>query len=160
MMLTRKNDALMDFDLEKVKETSKENPVFYVQYACVRAKSIIKNCAEQMPDSYAKFISGEANLSLLESEEEVQIIKLLASWPKIVENAAIYFEPHRIAFYLQNLASSFHGMWNYGKENASFRFISPEDAELTAARMVIVSCLLNVIYSGLEILGVEPMEKM
>jgi arginyl-tRNA synthetase len=160
MMLTRKNDALMDFDLEKVKETSKENPVFYVQYACVRAKSIIKNCLEQTPNSYEKFISGEANLSLLESEEEVQIIKLLASWPKIVENAAMYFEPHRIAFYLQNLSSSFHAMWNYGKENTAFRFIIEENVELTAARMVLVLCLLNVVKSGLEILGVEPMEKM
>ena len=160
MMLTRKNDALMDFDLEKVLETSKENPVFYVQYACVRARSIIKNCIDQMPHSYDKFTNGEANLSLLESEEEVQIIKLLASWPKIVENAAIYFEPHRIAFYLQNVASTFHGMWNYGKENVSFRFIIADNSELTAARMLLVSAMLNVIKSGLEILGVEPMEKM
>ena len=160
MMLTRKNDALMDFDLDKVKETSKDNPVFYVQYACVRALSILNNCREQMPNSYLSFEKGEANLSVLSTEEEVRLIKLLASWPKIVENASIQCEPHRIAFYLQELAASFHSMWNYGKDNPNFRFMIEGEEELTAARMNLVSAISVVLRSGLDVMGIKPMEKM
>ena len=160
IMLTRKNDALMDFDLDKVKETSKENPVFYVQYACVRTLSILNNCKEQMPEAYSYFEKCEANLSELVTEEEVGIIKLLASWPKIVENASMQCEPHRVAFYLQELAASFHSMWNYGKDNPSFRFMIEGEDELTAARMKLVSAISVVLRSGLDVMGIKPMEKM
>ncbi len=160
IMLTRKNDISLDFDLAKVKEQSRDNPVFYVNYAHVRALSIINNCANSMQGAYKIFKDRESNLSLLSSEEEIQLMKLLASWPKVLEGAATHFEPHRIAFYLQNLASSFHSLWNLGKENNDYRFIIEDDEQLTASRLMLAEAVKNVICAGLDIIGVEPMDKM
>ncbi|HJD53844.1 MAG TPA: arginine--tRNA ligase [Rickettsia endosymbiont of Proechinophthirus fluctus] len=160
MMLTRQNDKPLDFDLVKVKEQSRENPIFYVQYAHVRTISILSKARELMPESYNNFESGKYDLSLLSSEEEIEIIKLLASWTKTLEASAKYFEPHRIAFYLINLASKFHSMWNFGKENSEYRFVIESNKELTLARLALASAIQKVIASGLEVIGVEPMNKM
>ncbi|WCR56580.1 arginine--tRNA ligase [Rickettsia asembonensis] len=160
MMLTRQNDKPLDFDLVKVKEQSRENPIFYVQYAHVRTISILSKARELMPESYNDFEAGKYDLSLLSSEEEIEIIKLLASWTKTLETSAKYFEPHRIAFYLINLASKFHSMWNFGKENSDYRFVIESNKELTLARLALASAIQKVIASGLEVIGVEPMVKM
>ncbi|AFC69241.1 arginine--tRNA ligase [Rickettsia amblyommatis] len=160
MMLTRQSDKPLDFDLVKVKEQSRENPIFYVQYAHVRTISILSKARELMPESYNNFEAGKYDLSLLSSEEEIEIIKLLASWTKTLEAAAKYFEPHRIAFYLINLASKFHSMWNFGKENSDYRFVIESNKELTLARLALASAIQKVIASGLEVIGVEPMNKM
>ncbi|AJQ51432.1 arginine--tRNA ligase [Rickettsia conorii] len=160
MMLTRQNDKPLDFDLVKVKEQSRENPIFYVQYAHVRTISILSKARELMPESYNNFEAGKYDLSLLSSEEEIEIIKLLASWTKTLEAAAKYFEPHRIAFYLINLASKFHSMWNFGKENSDYRFVIESNKELTLARLALASAIQKVIASGLEVIGVAPMNKM
>lgn len=160
MMLTRQNDKPLDFDLVKVKEQSRENPIFYIQYAHVRTISILSKARELMSESYNDFEAGKYDLSLLSSEEEIEIIKLLASWTKTLETSAKYFEPHRIAFYLINLASKFHSMWNFGKENSDYRFVIESNKELTLARLALASAIQKVIASGLEVIGVEPMVKM
>ncbi|WP_218460703.1 arginine--tRNA ligase [Rickettsia sp. TH2014] len=160
MMLTRQNDKPLDFDLVKVKEQSRENPIFYVQYAHVRTISILSKARGLMPESYNNFEEGKYDLSLLSSEEEIEIIKLLASWTKTLETSAKYFEPHRIAFYLINLASRFHSMWNFGKENSDYRFVIESNKELTTARLALASAIQKVIASGLEVIGVEPMDRM
>ncbi|MCZ6886580.1 MAG: arginine--tRNA ligase [Rickettsia endosymbiont of Ixodes persulcatus] len=160
MMLTRQNDKPLDFDLVKVKEQSRENPIFYVQYAHVRTISILSKAMELMPESYNNFEAGIYDLSLLSSEEEIEIIKLLAAWTKTLEASAKYFEPHRIAFYLINLASKFHSIWNFGKENSDYRFVIENNKELTTARLALAKAVQKVIASGLEVIGVEPMNKM
>ncbi|HJD65068.1 MAG TPA: arginine--tRNA ligase [Rickettsia endosymbiont of Diachasma alloeum] len=160
MMLTRENNKTLDFDLVKVKEQSKENPIFYVQYAHVRTLSILSKAMETIPQSYNSFEAGTYDLSLLSSEEEIEIIKLLASWTKTLETAAKYFEPHRVAFYLINLASKFHALWNFGKENNDYRFIIENNEELTTARLALAKAIQKIIASGLEVIGVEPMERM
>ncbi|ARD86216.1 arginine--tRNA ligase [Rickettsia bellii] len=160
MMLTRENNKTLDFDLIKVKEQSKENPIFYVQYAHVRTLSILSKAMETIPQSYNSFEAGTYDLSLLSSEEEIEIIKLLASWTKTLETAAKYFEPHRVAFYLINLASKFHALWNFGKENNDYRFIIENNVELTTARLALAKAIQKIIASGLEVIGVEPMTRM
>ncbi|MDF2965906.1 MAG: arginine--tRNA ligase [Rickettsiaceae bacterium] len=160
IMLTRKNDAVMDFDLDKVKEQSKDNPVFYVQYAHVRTKSILENAKSQLDTAYKDFENSNYDLALLESEEEMHLIKTLASWPKTVESAALHAEPHRIAFYLQNLAAEFHALWNLGKEKEYYRFIITDNEKLTSARLALAKAIQLVIRSGLGVLGVEPLDRM
>lgn len=160
MMLTRENNKTLDFDLVKVKEQSKENHIFYVQYAHVRTLSILSKAMETIPQSYNSFEAGTYDLSLLSSEEEIEIIKLLASWTKTLETSAKYFEPHRVAFYLINLASKFHALWNFGKENNDYRFIIENNEELTTARLALAKAIQKIIASGLEVIGVEPMERM
>ncbi|WP_347939238.1 arginine--tRNA ligase [Rickettsia oklahomensis] len=160
MMLTRQNDKPLDFDLVKVKEQSRENPIFYVQYAHVRTISILSKAMELMPESYSAFEAGIYDLSLLSSEEEIEIIKLLSAWTKTLEASTKYFEPHRIAFYLINLASKFHSIWNFGKENSDYRFVIGNNKELTTARLALAKAIQKVIASGLEVIGIEPMKKM
>ncbi len=162
IMLTRKNDAPLDFDFEKVMEQSKDNPVFYVQYAHARCRSILRNASalnSPSPDSQTRRPLPEGEVSLLTHEAEITLLKKLALWPVMVEQAAQAFEPHRVAFYLQDLAASFHSFWNLGNENESLRFIVA-DEKLTATRLVLVRCLASVIASGLGVLGVEPVEEM
>lgn len=160
MMLTRKNDAPLDFDLVKVKEQSKDNPVFYVQYAHVRSISILSKAKELMPEAYDQFLGNNYNLSLLSTEEEIEMIKLLASWSKVMEASAKYFEPHRIAFYLINLASRFHALWNFGKENNDYRFLIEDNIELTKSRLALAKSIEKIIKVGFEIIGVTPIDKM
>jgi len=161
IMLTRKNDSQMDFDLDKALEQSRENPVFYVQYAHARCHSVLRNAAEIVkaadlkPESLAK-----AELSLLSDPSEIEIIRMLAGWPKAVEAAAEAHEPHRIAFYLNDLAALFHALWNKGKDNVRLRFIDEEDLDATRARLALVSGVATVIASGLQVIGVTPLEEL
>jgi arginyl-tRNA synthetase len=159
IMLTRKNDAVLDFDIKQVQEESKDNPVFYVQYANARSHSILRHAKESMSE-VLDVEATETLLSKLSSADELELIRLLCTWPRIVEAAAIANEPHRIAFFLQDMAAAFHSFWNKGKEKADLRFIIAEDAELTAARMKLIKAFTFVIKSGFDILGVEPIEEM
>ncbi|XVN43409.1 MAG: arginine--tRNA ligase [Candidatus Rickettsia vulgarisii] len=160
MMLTRKNDAPLDFDLVKVKDQSKDNSVFYVQYAHVRSISILSKAKESMPEANEQFLENNYDLSLLSTEEEIEMIKLLASWPKVIEAAAKYFEPHRVAFYLINVASRFHALWNFGKENNDYRFLIEDNIDLTKARLALAKSIEKIIKVGFEIIGVTPIDKM
>jgi arginyl-tRNA synthetase len=161
MMLFRKNDAQLDFDLAKVIEQSKENPVFYVQYAHARGRSVFRNAKEAMPalSTDAAALAG-ADLSILADEAELALIKKLAQWPRLVEAAAEFHEPHRVAFYLYDLASAFHSLWNKGKDAPHLRFIIEDNAKFTMARLSLVSGLTGVLASGLAILGVRAAEEM
>jgi arginyl-tRNA synthetase len=161
IMLTRKNDAPLDFDLVKVTEQSRDNPVFYVQYAHARARSVMRHAGAEMPEvSLGAELLAKAQTARLTAPEELGLIKMLANWPRVVETSAQAHEPHRVAFYLYDLAAAFHGLWNKGKDNAALRFLVPGDAELTAARLALVQGLAFVIASGLAIFGVEPVEEM
>ncbi|MFG1375986.1 arginine--tRNA ligase [Xanthobacter autotrophicus] len=161
MMLFRKNDAPLDFDLAKVIEQSRENPVFYVQYAHARAKSILRKAAEEfadLPQEPAAFAT--APLGRLDDEGELTLLRRLASWPRLVEQAAGAREPHRISFFLHELASEFHGQWNRGKDLPHLRFIIENDRELTLARLALVHGVATVLASGLKVLGVTAVDEM
>jgi arginyl-tRNA synthetase len=161
IMLTRKNDAPLDFDFQKVTEQSKDNPVFYVQYAHARAHSVFRNAAEVFPDIGIDLESpGIEGLVGLSDPAELGLIKLMSTFPRIVETAAEAHEPHRVAFYLHDLASAFHALWNRGKDLPQLRFINVEDRALTTARLTMVRAVASVLSSGLGILGVEPLEEM
>ncbi len=161
IMLTRKNDAQLDFDLTRVTEQSRDNPVFYVQYAHARIHSVLRKSAEifTAEELSAQSLAG-APLERLDDVAELSLIKLMASWPRMVEGAALAHEPHRIAFYLGELATEFHSLWNKGKDNASLRFILEEDRDLTLARLALVKGVAFVIASGLQVIGVVPVEEM
>lgn len=159
VMLMRKTNADMDFDLAKVKEQSKDNPVFYVQYAQARAKSVLRLAREQMPDSFEDSLT-KADGSLLSHPGELALIKLLAGWPRLVEQAAVAHEPHRIVYYLEELAACFHGLWNVGSKDTDIRFIQPEQPALTTARLALARALTVVVASGLNVCGVEPVEEL
>jgi len=161
MMLFRKNDAQLDFDLAKVIEQSKENPVFYVQYAHARGKSVLRNAKEAMPElSFDGASVSKADLSVLTDEAELALVKKLAQWPRLVEAAAEFHEPHRVAFYLYDLASGFHSLWNKGKDAPHLRFIMEDNAKFTIARLSLVQGLVAILASGLAILGVRAVEEM
>ena len=161
MMIFRKNDAPLDFDLAKVVEQSKDNPVFYVQYAHARCRSVLRHAAEALkgrdlsPAGLAK-----ANLGRLAAEEEMALVRRMAAWPRMVEAAAEAHEPHRVAFYLADLAGDFHALWNRGKDESSLRFLIEGDEEVTLARLALVEAVATVIASGLRVMGVEPVEEM
>ncbi|MDF0597460.1 arginine--tRNA ligase [Psychromarinibacter halotolerans] len=150
VMLTRKNDAPLDFDFDKVLEQSKDNPVFYVQYANARIHSVLRKAAEQGLEL--------TDVPSLEDEAEVAVAKKLAEWPRLVEIAARTNEPHRIAFYLYELASDFHSLWNKGNEKPELRFLQEDQA--TAEKIALPRAVGVVISSGLGILGVTPVEEM
>ncbi len=150
-MLTRKNDAPLDFDFEKVLEQSRENPVFYVQYANARVHSVLRKAADQGVEPGAPLLSDEA---------EIAVAKKLAEWPRLVEIAARGHEPHRIAFYLYELASEFHALWNKGNENTALRFVQEGDSIATSAKITLPKAVSIVISAGLGILGVTPAEEM
>ncbi len=161
MMLYRKNDAPLDFDFARVTEQSKDNPVFYVQYAHARICSVLRNAAGTFPAlDQAKLDTGNVDLSLLADADELALIRLLAAWPRMVETAAQMHEPHRIAFYVHDLASAFHGLWNKGNENPQMRFIVSGQKDVTLARLALIRAIKGVIASALAILGVEPLEEM
>lgn len=161
MMLYRKNDAMLDFDFAKVTEQSRDNPVWYVQYAYARAHSVMKNVQEALTNLK---LSGKelskAQLELLRDEAELAVLKKMSHYPRVIESSAQAHEPHRIAFYLYELASEFHGLWNRGKELPQLRFIVDADRELTKARIGLVTSVAQVIRSGLGILGVQPITEM
>jgi arginyl-tRNA synthetase len=153
-MLTRKNDAQMDFDFAKVVEASKDNPVFYVQYAHARIRSLHRRAAEAGID-----LAGAADLSLLD-DEELALVRLAAQFPRVVEAAALAHEPHRIAFYLHELAAALHGQWNKGNDDPSRRFLLAQNQELTRARLELASAIGQIVRNGLAIMGVEAAEEM
>jgi arginyl-tRNA synthetase len=161
IMLTRKNDQTLDFDFAKVTEQSKDNPVFYVQYAHARAASVMRHAAEQLPpERLGDSALAAAPLDRLADPYELALIRLLASWPRIVEGAAEAHEPHRIAFFLQEVAAQFHLLWTKGKDEATLRFLVAADPDLTCARLALVRAVALVIASGLAVFGVEPVEEM
>ena len=161
MMIFRKNDAPLEFDLAKVIEQSKDNPVFYVQYANARGHSILRQARAAFPDLdlTAESLSA-SSLDLLSDEGEKAIAKLIAQYPRQIEAAAAAHEPHRVAFYLHDLASAFHSHWNRGKDHPGLRFVNEENRELTRARVALVVALTRVLASGLGILGVSAPEEM
>ena len=161
IMLTRKNDAHLDFDLEKVKEQSKDNPVFYVNYAHARACSVMRHAAEMFPDRALSPESlAEADLSGLTDADEIALIRLLAAFPRQIEAAAEANEPHRIAYYLNDVAAAFHGLWNKGRDDVRLRFLDEKQPELSLARLALVRGTAIVITSGLGVFGVTPAEEM
>jgi arginyl-tRNA synthetase len=164
-MLYRKNDAVLDFDLAKVIEASRENPVFYVQYGHARGESVFRNARETMPDlpvsskARAGFLK-DAALDRLSDSGELSMLRRIALYPRIVEAAALAHEPHRIAFYLYELASEFHAHWTRGKDLPHLRFIIQNDPDTTTARLALVQGIVTVLASGLALLGVEAPEEM
>jgi arginyl-tRNA synthetase len=161
MMLYRKNDATLDFDLAKVVEQSKDNPVFYVQYGHARCASVFRQAREAFPalDLTPRALAA-ADLTRLQDEGEVEIARRLAQFPRVVEGAAAGHEPHRVAFYLYDLASLFHSLWNKGKDSPQLRFVKQGDEHSTMARLALVHALRSVLASGLGILGVTAPEEM
>jgi arginyl-tRNA synthetase len=159
-MLTRKNDAPFDFDLIKATEQSRDNPVWYVQYAHARTRSVLRQAAAAGFDRLDAATLAAAPHARLVDSGELALIKLLAQWPRQVEAAAQAHEPHRIAFYLYELASQFHAHWNRGKEDGSLRFVVEADRDLTLARISLVQAVGFVIQSGLHVFGVPPAEEM
>jgi arginyl-tRNA synthetase len=164
MMLYRKNDAPLDFDLVKVKEQSRDNPVFYVQYGHARGHSIFRNAREMIPDlpeedsARAVLLAG-ADFGRLEDPAEIALMRRIALYPRLIESAAGAHEPHRVAFYLYELASEFHALWTKGKDLPYLRFIIQNDPELTRARLALVQGVVTVLASGLGLLGVgAPVE--
>ena len=161
MMLYRKNDAPLDFDLAKVIEQSKDNPVFYVQYAHARGKSALRQALAAFPDIDLSAVSlAEADLALLADEGELVLARMIAQYPRVIEAAAAAHEPHRVAFYLHELSSVFHSHWNRGKDQPQLRFVKSEERELTIARVALVSSLTIVLGSGLRLLGVSAPDEM
>ncbi|MGF1639635.1 MAG: arginine--tRNA ligase [Rhodospirillales bacterium] len=161
IMLTRRNDAQLDFDFEKVTEQSRENPVFYVQYAHARCRSVFRHAAELFgEDRLSDRALAAVDPRPLTDPGELALIRAMAGWPRLVESAAEAHEPHRVAFYLQELAALFHLFWNKGNDDARLRFIHPDDHPLTLARLALVRGVQLVIASGLEVIGVEPAEEL
>jgi arginyl-tRNA synthetase len=161
MMLFRKGDAPLDFDFQTVTEQSKDNPVFYVQYAHARTCSVRRQAGEEVPGiDLAEEALAAADLSLLTDEGERALIRQMADWPRMLEGAARVREPHRIAFYLHELASQFHAHWNRGKELPHLRFIKSNDLATSRARLALVSAVGAVIRSGLSVVGVDAPAEM
>jgi arginyl-tRNA synthetase len=165
MMLYRKNDAVLDFDLAKVIEQSRDNPVFYVQYGHARGQSVFRNAREVVPDlpsddAARAAMLAAAPLDRLDDTGELALMRRLALYPRLIEAAAVAHEPHRIAFYLYDLASDFHTQWNRGKDASHLRFIIQDDPQMTMARLALVHGVVTVLASGLGLLGVEAPDEM
>jgi len=165
MMLYRKNDAQLDFDLAKVVEHSRDNPVFYVQYGHARGHSVFRNARAVVPDlpdepaARARFLAAGA-LEALSDPSELALMRKIALYPRTIEGAALAHEPHRIAFYLYELASEFHALWNKGNDSPHLRFIIQNDPTMTVARLALVEGVVTVLASGLRLLGVDAPEEM
>ncbi|MER8502397.1 arginine--tRNA ligase [Mesorhizobium sp. M0213] len=160
MMLYRKNDAPLDFDFAKVTEQSKDNPVFYVQYASARCHSVFRQASEQLGEAMFDRNQLAAEVALLTDEGEIGLIRKLAEYPRLIEAAALALEPHRLAFYLYELASSFHGHWNRGTDNPDLRFVKVNDRQLTHARLGLVQAVSDVLTSGLTLIGANAPTEM
>ena len=161
IMLTRKSDAGLDFDYAKVTEKTRDNPVFYVQYAHARGRSVFRHAKEMWPSAdFSDAGLAQAQLDLLQDPDEIGALRLMAAWPRIVEQAALTHEPHRVAFYLNDLASQFHGLWNKGNDATELRFLQADNQAISLARLALVRGVGLVIASGLDVYGVEPVEEM
>jgi arginyl-tRNA synthetase len=160
-MLTRKSDAQMEFDVAAAVAQTRENPVFYVQYAHARCRSVLRAAVEMlgaaavMPEALAR-----VDLRPLEADAELALIRRLVSWPRTVEAASLAREPHRIAFFLYDMAADFHMLWNRGRDDAALRFLQADRPADTLARVALVAATAAVIRSGLGIMGVSPVEEM
>jgi arginyl-tRNA synthetase len=164
-MLYRKNDAALDFDLAKVIEHSRDNPVFYVQYGHARGQSVFRNAREELPDLPENAVARaallrDAPLDRLSDPAELSLLRRIGLYPRTVEAAASAHEPHRIAFYLYELASEFHALWTRGKDLPHLRFIIQNDRETTKARLALVEGIVTILASGLALLGVSAPEEM
>ncbi|MGA3307241.1 MAG: arginine--tRNA ligase [Xanthobacteraceae bacterium] len=164
MMLFRKNDAVLDFDLAKVIEQSRDNPVFYVQYGHARGQSVFRNAREAFSELPADFsdpvVLAEVDLERLSDPTELALMRRIALYPRVVEAASVAHEPHRIAFYLFDLASEFHALWTLGNSSPHLRFIIQNDRQMTVARLVLVQGVVTVLASGLALLGVQAPNEM
>ncbi|TPK49626.1 arginine--tRNA ligase [Mesorhizobium sp. B2-5-4] len=160
MMLYRKNDAPLDFDFAKVTEQSKDNPVFYVQYASARCHSVFRQASEQLGEANFDRNGLAAAVTSLTDEGEIGLIRKLAEYPRLIESASLALEPHRLAFYLYDLASSFHGHWNRGTDNPDLRFVKVNDRQLTHARLGLVQAVSDVLTSGLTLIGAAAPTEM
>ncbi|MFZ9470555.1 MAG: arginine--tRNA ligase [Rickettsiales bacterium] len=168
IMLTRKNDAPFDFDLNKVVEQSKDNPIFYVQYAHTRCCSVIRNLKNENPEFYQKiFENNQINsknissiLENLDDQNEINLIKKIANYIRIIEMAVHNYEPHKIAFYLQDLSAEFHSLWNKGVENPNLKFILVDDFSKTYARILLINSVKKIIANGLEVFNIKALEYM
>ena len=160
-MLTRKPDAQMEFDLDAVVAHTRDNPVFYVQYAHARCRSVLRAAAAMLgPETVAAAALASPDLSALTDDGELALIRRLASWPRLVAGAALAREPHRVAFYLADLAGDFHGLWNRGNADATLRFLQADRPGPTVARLALIEATAITLRSGLAVLGVEPVEEM
>ncbi len=161
IMLTRRNDAPLEFDLKKVTEQSRDNPVFYVQYAHARCCSVLRHATELFAsERLTDEALAQIDLTGLTDSEELALIKKMAAWPRTVEAAALAHEPHRVAYYLHELASVFHTLWTKGKDNVELRFLQPEDSDRSLARLAMVRAMATVVASGLRVMGVEPVQEL
>jgi arginyl-tRNA synthetase len=158
MMIFRHNDMALDFDFAKVVEQNRDNPIFYIQYAHARICSVMRHAQSQWPTAVKRIL--QADLTLLHDEAELDMIKVLAQWPKQVEIAALAREPHRLAHYLYDLAGAFHALWNKGRESTHLRFIDPANENLTSARLALLKGVANVLQSGLTLLNITPLEEL
>jgi arginyl-tRNA synthetase len=156
IMLTRQSNQTLEFDYSKALEQSKDNPYFYVQYAHARCCSVLNHAS----DMFGEFNVADADLSHLKRDETINVIKALATWPKIVEQAATAREPHRVAFYLQDLAAALHGWWNMGRDDATLRFLIEDNRELSMAHLALVTAVKTTIASALNVMGVAPLDEL
>lgn len=156
IMLTRQSNQTLEFDYAKALDQSKDNPYFYVQYAHARACSVLRHAQ----DMFGDIDLAQADLGKLDRPETLSVIKTLSQWPRIVEQAAMAREPHRVAFYLQDVASSFHSWWNMGRDDATLRFLIEDDKDTSLAHLALVTAVKNVIASALEVIGVEPLSEL
>ncbi|MFL2822438.1 MAG: arginine--tRNA ligase [Candidatus Puniceispirillales bacterium] len=154
IMLTRKNEQVLEFDFKKALAQNKDNPVFYVHYAYARCKSIVKNS-----NIFDQKFSFE-EIKMLKDSNELSVIKLISQWPRVVELSAKHMEPHRICYYLIELASEFHSLWNKGKVDESLKFIHVDDTSITKSKLALINSIMLTIKSGLNILSINPMEEM
>lgn len=160
MMLYRKCEAPLDFDFTKVTEQSKDNPIFYVQYASARCHSVFRQAQESLHIDNLSSNIMIPYLDKLIDDSEISLIRKLAEYPRIIEQAVIHKEPHRLAFYLYDLASNFHGHWNKGNDNPDLRFTKLEDKELSLARLGLIQAVINILSSGLQIVGIKASTEM
>ncbi|MBU6235282.1 MAG: arginine--tRNA ligase [Alphaproteobacteria bacterium] len=159
IMLTREAGQTLEFDYTRVTEQSKDNPYFYVQYAHARCCSVMKH-AKEMFGAVTDTDLAKADLSRLERPEEMAIIKLIATWPRVVEQAATASEPHRIAYFAQDMAAAFHGLWNKGRDDGTLRFLIENDKQLSLARLALVRGVAVTIAAALNVIGVEPLDEL
>jgi arginyl-tRNA synthetase len=161
IMLTRTNDKTLDFDFARVTEQSRDNPVFYVQYAHARICSVMRHAGDLFgADAITPEALSSVSLEKLTDSDELALIKTMAAWPRMVESAALAHEPHRVSFYLNDLVAGFHMLWNKGKDNAHLRFIIADGRDVTLARLALLQGVAFVIASGLQVFGVTPVEEM